>query len=64
MAKLLRDELENIRGEEAESFLKQTRYRLSTSPFGAGPGKVVAFIGRSVPWKKRGRVARKLHLVH
>jgi len=63
MAKLTRDELENVRGEEVESFLKQRRYRLSTTPFGTAPGKVIVFIGRSVPWKKRGRVPRKLHQI-
>lgn len=62
MAKLLRSELENIRGEEVESFLKQRRFRLSTTPFGASPGKVIAYIARAVPWKKRGRVPRNLHL--
>ena len=62
MAKLTRDELENVRGEEVESFLKQKEYRLSTSPFGAAPGKVIAYVSRSVPWKKKGRVPRKLHL--
>jgi len=62
MAKLTRDELENVRGEEVESFLKQKEYRLSTSPFGAAPGKVIAYVSRSVPWKKRGKVPRNLHL--
>ncbi len=62
MPKLLRSELENVRGEEVEALLKQTRFRLSTSPFGAAPGKVIAFIGKAVPWKKRGRVPRNLHL--
>lgn len=62
MAKLTRDELENVKGEEVEALLKERRFRLSTSPFGAKPGKVVAFIGKSVPWKKRGRVPRNLHL--
>ena len=62
MPKLTRDELENIPGEEVESFLKQRKFRLSTTPFGASPGKVITFIGRGVPWKKRGRVPRKLHL--
>ncbi|MBA7681057.1 hypothetical protein ES703_89385 [subsurface metagenome] len=62
MAKLLRSELENIRGEKVESFLKNRRYRLSTSPFGAAPGKVIAYVSRSVPWKKRGKVPRNLHL--
>lgn len=63
MAKLLRSELENIRGEEVESLLRERKYRLSTTPFGAAPGKVIAFIGRAVPWKKRGNVPRKLHLL-
>lgn len=63
MAKLTKDELENVRGEELESFLKQRRFRLSTTPFGAKQGKVVAFIGRSVPWKKKGRAPRKLSSV-
>lgn len=63
MAKLTRDELENVTGEEIESLLRDRRYRLSTSPFGAAPGKVVAFIGRAVPWKKRGRAPKSLHLV-
>lgn len=62
MAKLLRSELENIRGEEVESFLKQRKFRLSTTPFGADPGKVIAYVSRSVPWKKKGRVPRNLHL--
>lgn len=62
MTKLTRDELENIRGDQVESFLKDRRFRLSTSPFGAAPGKVVAFIGHSVSWKKRGRIPRNLHL--
>ena len=63
MAKLTRDELENVKGEEVESFLKQKEYRLSTSPFGAAPGKVIAYVSRSVPWKKRGRVPRKISSV-
>jgi hypothetical protein len=58
--KLSREELENIGGEELESFLKQRRFRLSTSPFGAAPGKVIAFVGRAVPWKRRGRIPRNL----
>ena len=62
MAKLTRDEIENIRGEEIESLLNDKRIRLSTSPFGATPGKVVAFIGKAVRWKKRGHIAQKLHL--
>ena len=61
--KLTRDELEQVGGEELEEFLRQKRYRLSTSPFGARPGKVVAFIARAAPWKKRGKVPRDLHLV-
>lgn len=63
MAKLTRDELENVKGEELDSFLQQRAYRLSTSPFGAPLGKVVALIGRSVPWKKRGRVPKHLNRV-
>lgn len=63
MAKLLRSELENVKGEKVEALLKERRFRLSTSPFGAKPGKVVAFIGRAVPWKKRGRVPRNLPLL-
>lgn len=62
MAKLLRSELENVRGEEVETFLKQRKVRLSTSPFGAAPGKVIAYVSRAVPWKKRGKVPRNLHL--
>ncbi|MBA7703326.1 hypothetical protein ES703_112108 [subsurface metagenome] len=62
MAKLLRSELENIRGEEMESFLKQRRVQLSTTPLGAAPGKVIAYVSRSVPWKKRGKVPKNLHL--
>lgn len=62
MPKLSRDELEQVRGEVLEGFLRQTKYRLSTSPFGAAPGKVVAYIGRGVPWKKRGRVPKNLPL--
>jgi hypothetical protein len=58
--KLSKEELKNIKGEELESFLKQRRFRLSTSPFGAAPGKVIAFVGRAVPWKKRGRIPRNL----
>lgn len=61
MPKLTKDELEQVKGEELESFLRQRAYRLSTSPFGAIPGKVVSYVGRSVPWKKRGRVPKKLH---
>ena len=62
MPKLTRDELENIRGEEIESLLNNRKCRLSTTPFGAKPGKVVAFIGEAVRWKKRGHIAQKLHL--
>lgn len=62
MTKLTREELEHVTGEKAESILKDKRYRLSTSPFGAAPGKVIAYVSRAVPWKKRGRVPRKLHL--
>ncbi|MBA7684765.1 hypothetical protein ES703_93174 [subsurface metagenome] len=62
MAKLTRDELENVTGEGIESLLKDRRVRLSTTPFGAAPGKVIAYVSRSVPWKKRGKVPRKLHL--
>ncbi len=60
MAKLLRSELENVRGEEVEALLKERRFRLSTSPFGAKPGKVVVAIGRAAPWKRKGKVPRKL----
>ena len=63
MAKLSREELKNIRGEEVETFLKQRGYRLSTTPFGAKPGKVIAYVSRAVPWKKRGRIPKNLHLV-
>ena len=63
MAKVTREELQNVTGEAIESLLRDRRYRLSTSPFGAAPGKAVAFIARSVPWKKRGRIPRNLHLV-
>lgn len=59
--KLTRDELERVKGDELESFLRQRRYRLSTSPFGAMPGKVIAYVGRSVPWKMRGKVPRNLN---
>lgn len=62
MTKLTRDELENIKGDELESFLRQCRLRLSTTPFGAAPGRVVAYIGRAVSWKRRGRVPRNIHL--
>lgn len=62
MAKLSRDELENVTGEEIESLLRDKRYRLSTTPFGATSGKVVAFIGKAVPWKKKGKIPRNLHL--
>lgn len=61
--KLTRDELERMRGEEVEAFLRQTEYRLSTTPFGAAPEKVIAYVGKSVPWKKRGRAPRNLHLL-
>jgi hypothetical protein len=63
VAKLTRDELERIKGEEVEAFLKQRRYRLSTSPFGAPPGKVTAYVSRAVLWKKKGKVPQKLHKV-
>lgn len=63
MAKLTRDELERVRGEELEAFLRQRRYRLSTSPFGAPLRRAVAYVGRSVRWKKRGRVPKGLHKV-
>jgi len=62
MAKLTREELENVTGEGIESLLKDRKVRLSTSPFGAKPGKVVVSIGRAVPWKKRGKVPRNLQL--
>jgi len=62
MAKLTRDELENVSGERLESLLRDRGHRLATSPFGAAPGKVVVFIGKSVPWKKRGKVPGNLHL--
>jgi hypothetical protein len=62
MAKLTRDELENVTGEKIDSLLRDKRFRLSTTPFGAAPGKVVVSIGRAVPWKKRGKVPRDLHL--
>ena len=62
MAKLTREELENVTGEGIESLLKNRKVRLSTSPFGAAPGKVVVSIGRAVPWKKRGKVPRNLQL--
>ena len=62
MAKLTREELENVTGEGIESLLKDKRVRLSTTPFGVAPGKVIAYVSRAVPWKKRGRVPRKLHL--
>lgn len=62
MAKLTADEVRNIRGEEAEALLRNRKLRLSTSPFGAMPGKVIAYISKAVPWKKRGRVPKKLHL--
>lgn len=61
--KLTRTELERVSGEELEDFLVQRRVRLSTTPFGAAPGKVVVYLARAAPWKRRGRVPRKLHLV-
>lgn len=61
--KLLKSELERVKGKELESFLTQTKYRLSVTPFGAGPGKVIAYVSRSVPWKKKGRVPKKLSSV-
>jgi hypothetical protein len=63
MAKLTRDELENVKGEELESFLKQKKFRLSTTPFGAAPGKVIAYVGQAVPWKKNGRIPKSLSSV-
>ena len=60
--KLTKEELENVKGEELESFLAQRRFRLSTSPFGAAPGKVIVYVGKSVPWKRRGKVPKNLHL--
>jgi hypothetical protein len=63
MAKLTRQELENIKGEKIESLLRDKRIRLSTSPFGAPPGKVIGYVSKAVPWKKRGKVPQKLHLV-
>jgi len=62
MAKLTREELEHITGEKVESILRDKRIRLATSPFGAKPGKVIAYVSRAVSWKKRGRAPRKLHL--
>jgi hypothetical protein len=62
VAKLTRDELEKVRGEGIEPLLRDRRYRLSTSPFGTLPGKVIVYIGRSVPWKRKGKVPRNLHL--
>lgn len=63
MAKLTKEELQNVTGEDIDALARDRRIRLSTSPFGAAPGKVTPYIGRGVPWKKRGRVPRKLHLV-
>lgn len=63
MAKITREELENVTGEKIDSLLRDKRIRLSTTPFGAAPGKVIAYVSRAVPWKKRGKVPRKLHLV-
>ena len=60
MAKLTRDELDRVRGEELEVFLSQRRYRVATTPFGALQGQAVIFIGRSVPWKRRGHPPRGL----
>lgn len=60
MAKLTRDELARTTAEKADLVLAERRYRLSTSPFGAAPGKVVAFVGKSVAWKKRGKVPKHL----
>lgn len=62
MAKLTRDELENVTGQRIDSLLGDRGYRLSTSPFGAPPGKVIVSIGKAVPWKKRGKVPRNVHL--
>ncbi|MBA7599129.1 hypothetical protein ES703_06156 [subsurface metagenome] len=62
MPKLTSDELEQVRGEELESFLRQRTHRLSTTPFGAIPGRVITYVGRSVPWKKRGKVPKNIHL--
>ena len=60
--KLTKEELANVKGEALESFLAQRRFRLSTSPFGAAPGKVIVYVGKSVPWKRRGKVPKNLHL--
>jgi len=61
--KLTREELENVKGEKLESFLSQRRFRLSTTPFGAAPGKVIVYVAQAVRWKKKGRIPKNLHLV-
>lgn len=58
--KLTRQEIESVRGSELEGFLQQRDYRLSTSPFGVAPGNAVVYVGRSVSWKRRGRVPKCL----
>lgn len=63
MAKLTREELENVTGESIDALIRDKRIRLSTSPFGSQPGKVTVSIGRAVPWKKRGHLVKKLHLI-
>jgi len=62
MAKLLREELESITGEGIDTLIRNRKIRLSTSPFGSAPGRVTVSIGRSVSWKKKGRIPKKLHL--
>jgi len=61
--KLLRSELERVKGEELESFLSQTKYSLSVTPFGAKPGEVIAYLRKASPWKKKGHVPKKLSSV-
>lgn len=58
--KITQQEIEHIQGNNLEEFLQQREYRLGTSPFGAAPGKAVVYIGRSVRWKRRGRVPHGL----
>lgn len=63
MAKVTREELQNVTGEKIDALVNDQRVRLSTSPFGVAPGRVTVSIGKPAPWKRRGRVPRKLHLV-